>query len=113
MWIYFSHEVDNGANGEEAAKKIGYPERSDFGDISPAKHSYAESYIPRGEVGAGGCPSLTVGGQVDKEGVVGGKHGSESYSEQKGDYEEEKGGLWQGDFCHPSAGCQPEKTYGN
>ena len=82
MWACLKAEVESRYYCAQSAEKIGGTESGYFGYVSAGKHAYPDAYVPGGEVGAGGCASLTVGGKIDKEGVVGREHGSETDAQQ-------------------------------
>ena len=91
MWGYFPIEIEQGEDGEHRSCQIGHLEGGNFSNVSAYHHTDADTYVPRGEVGAGGCASLVVGSKVHEQGIVGREHRSEAYTQQQGDEEEHDG----------------------
>ena len=88
MGSYAQIEIKHGDYRQASAEQVGLVEGADVGNVSAGKHTDAYAYIPRCEVGGSGGASLVVGGQIDKQGVVGGKHDAESDAQSQC-YEEE------------------------
>ena len=101
-------EVEQGKDGQCRAEQVGDAERGDFGDISAGEHPDSDTYVPRGQVRAGGRSTLGVRCQVDEKGVVGRKHGTEPDAQQQGDGEEQYGGERHAPADQPSARAQAE-----
>lgn len=110
MWSDLETEIERRDDGERGTEQVGVVEIADVGDVSACHHAQTDAYVPRGEVGRGGCAALAVGSQVDKERVEGGEHGAEPDAQEQGDTEEEVAGC----RCRPGvevlAGCQQEEA---
>ena len=78
----------HGHHRQAGAEEVSLVEGADFGNVSAGQHADADSHVPRREIGRGGRATLAVGGQVDEQGIVGGKHGAEADAQQQGDGEE-------------------------
>lgn len=88
MGSYTQVEIEHGDYRQASTEQIGFVEGADVGNVSAGEHADAYAYIPRCEVSGGGGTPLVVGGQIDKQGVVGGKHDAEPDAQSQC-YEEE------------------------
>ena len=77
MRSYLDVEIEHGNNCQAGSEKIGFVESADFCNVSACQHADAYPHIPRSEVGGSGRASLTVGGKVYEQCVVGRKHDAE------------------------------------
>ena len=77
MGSYAQIEIKHGDYRQASAEQVSLVKCADMGNVSAGKHTDAYAYIPRCEVGGSGGASLVVGRQIDKQGVVGGKHDAE------------------------------------
>ena len=110
MRSYLNVEIEHGNNCQAGSEKIGFVESADFCNVSACQHADAYSHIPRSEVGGSGRASLTVGGKVYEQCVVGRKHDAEAYAKHgsqeltnsDGEYQDIFDDLCQlhGDFDH-------------
>ena len=83
MRSYLDVEIEHGNNCQAGSEKIGFVESADFCNVSACQHADAYPHIPRSEVGGSGRASLTVGGKVYEQCVVGRKHDAEAYAKQQ------------------------------
>ena len=62
----FPDEEEKRQDGQDGAGEIGHLESRYFRNVSSNPHADADAYLPRSQVGAGGCAPLAVRCQVNE-----------------------------------------------